>query len=435
MEQVEYLVVGAGVTGLSFANWIRQEHAARGLTAPLTAIVEAEQEPGGFCRTVVRDGFVWDYSGHFFHFRYPEIEAFLRARMSGEVRTVTKRAVIRFAGDDIDFPFQKNIHQLPREDFIDCLVSLYFRDQGFDTSQPPASFREMLYRRFGSGIADRFLVPYNEKLYACDLDSLDVDAMGRFFPHADIADIIRNMRAPPGTGDAGYNATFTYPARGAMEYVRALLHDLPKDCLSLGERLEAVDLSSRVARTDRRQLSYRYLVSSAPLPRLLAMCSLQHHAAAFGWNQVLVFNLGFDGKGPSGVHWIYFPDRRRRFYRVGFYDNILDGERMSLYVEIGARRGERLEVAAERERVLADLASESIVRGQKLTAWHSVLLDPAYVHITRAGQAEVSRCLAALEQYGVFSVGRYGRWTYCSIEDNLVETRALARKLATPLRG
>jgi hypothetical protein len=30
---------------------------------------------------------------------------------------------------------------------------------------------------------------------------------------------------------------------------------------------------------------------------------------------------------------------------------------------------------------------------------------------------------------GVHSVGRYGGWTYCSIEDNLVETRALARAL------
>jgi len=30
----------------------------------------------------------------------------------------------------------------------------------------------------------------------------------------------------------------------------------------------------------------------------------------------------------------------------------------------------------------------------------------------------------------VHTVGRYGGWTYCSIEDNLVETRALAEKLA-----
>src|SRR5262245_6812109 len=120
MDEVDFLVIGAGVSGLSFANWIREEAARRGRPAPKVQVVEAEAEPGGYCRTVIRDGFVWDYSGHFFHFRRPEIEAWLRARMPGqEVRTVARRSLIRFAGADIDFPFQKNIHQLPRQDFID----------------------------------------------------------------------------------------------------------------------------------------------------------------------------------------------------------------------------------------------------------------------------------------------------------------------------
>lgn len=39
----------------------------------------------------------------------------------------------------------------------------------------------MLYEKFGKNISEKFLVPYNEKLYACDLNMLDSDAMGRFF--------------------------------------------------------------------------------------------------------------------------------------------------------------------------------------------------------------------------------------------------------------
>src|SRR5690606_32037912 len=142
-------------------------------------------------RTVERDGFTWDFSGHFFHFRRPEIEAWLRARMTGvEIATVTRRASIRFAGRDIDYPFQKNIHQLPRADFIACLVDLYFKDEGGDPATAPRSFKDLVVRRLGRGIAERFLIPYNEKLYACDLDRLDVDAMGRFFPQADLDDVI-----------------------------------------------------------------------------------------------------------------------------------------------------------------------------------------------------------------------------------------------------
>jgi protoporphyrinogen oxidase len=417
-EEVDYLVVGAGVSGLGFANWIdARKHRV--------LVVEAEDEPGGYCRTVEQDGFVWDYSGHFFHFKRPEIEAWLRARMPGEdVRTVARVSKIRFAGTDIDFPFQKNIHQLPRQDFIDCLHDLYFRDAG---TGPAGSFEEMLYRRYGRSIADKFLVPYNEKLYATALSNLDVDAMGRFFPHADIADIIRNMRVPD---NAGYNATFTYPAGGAIRYIHALLRDLPEGTVACGERVVRIDLDARTAETTRRTVKWKRIVSSAPLPALLGMTGLAHDAGAWSWNRVLVFNLGFDRKGARGVHWMYFPDRSLSFYRVGWYDNILDGDRMSLYVEIGAPAGAELDVEAARQRVLADLAREKIVDGHELVSWHSVILDPAYVHITQRSLAEHARVAGELEARGVHSVGRYGRWTYCSIEDNLIETQELAQTLS-----
>lgn len=433
MDQVEYLVIGAGVSGLSFANWMRAEAALRLRPAPRVLVLEADSEPGGYCKTVVQDGFVWDYSGHFFHFKDPDIEAWLRARMPGqEIRTVAKRSFIRFQGRDIDFPFQKNIHQLPRQDFIDCLVDLYFRDQaaagqGHDQGRGFGSFQEMLYARFGKSIAEKFLIPYNEKLYACDLDTLDPDAMGRFFPHADIGDIIANMRRPD---NASYNATFTYPLGGAIQYIHALLHDLPEGSVAYGERLEAVDLRRQVARTSRREIGFRRLVSSAPLPALARMCGLADDPAwssCFTWNKVLVFNLGFDRKGATEPHWVYFPERDLSFYRVGFYDNIMDGDRMSLYVEIGAARDAVLDVEAMRGRVLADLERTGIVQGHRLVSWHSVVLDPAYVHITQASRAAHRALSAILNAAGVYPVGRYGGWTYCSIEDNMLETRALAR--------
>ena len=425
METVDYLVVGAGVTGLAFANEIRE----RGEGSVL--VLEAAEEPGGYCKTIKQDGFVWDYSGHFFHFRHPEIEAWLRARMPGrEVRRVEKRSTIIHRGSEIEFPFQKNIHQLPKPDFIDCLHKLYFRDEeDLDPARvPPGSFKEMVIRRFGGGIAERFLIPYNEKLYAADMGTLDADAMGRFFPHADLDAIVRNMVA---ADNASYNATFSYPLGGAIEYIEALLYDLPKSTVSLGEPLLEVDVAKRVARTSERDIRYGQLVSSAPLPDLAAMTGIGHDESAFAWNQVLVYNLGFDRKGRSGVHWIYFPDREVCFYRVGFYDNIMDSDRMSLYVEIGARAGASHETMASLETVLADLAAVGIIDGHNLVSSHSVVLDPAYVHVTSAGNLEAARLRSALKAENIHSAGRYGAWTYCSIEDNIVEARQLAAELSS----
>lgn len=417
MDQTRSLIIGAGVSGLSFANFTDD---------PDYLILEADQEIGGYCKTVARDGFVWDYSGHFFHFKHKELEQYLLDRMpADEVRVVEKVTRILYGDRLVDFPFQKNIHQLAQDEFIECLYDLVFREEQYGTGAP-ANFKEMLYRKFGRGISEKFLVPYNEKLYACDLATLDVDAMGRFFPHADLRDIVRNFRD---ADNSSYNSTFTYPRGGAIQYVNALKRDVPDRRIALGERLVSIDLRRRVATTDRRQIGYEQLISSAPLPAMLQMCGLQRPEQALSWNKVLVFNLGFDRKGWDKVHWVYFPERRFSFYRIGFYDNIFGTDRMSLYVELGYPSGAEIDVEAARTAVLADLERAGVIDGHRLVAEHNIVLDPAYVHITTSSQALVQQSRQVLAAGGVYSIGRYGGWTYCSIEDNMIEARDLARTL------
>jgi protoporphyrinogen oxidase len=416
VDKTRTLIIGAGISGLALADKLADGD---------YLICEADAEIGGYCKTVVQDGFVWDYSGHFFHFRHSEIEKELVSRMGSQrVLAIEKDARIHWKGELIDFPFQKNIHQLPKEDFIDCLHDLYFRED-----RAAASFEEMLYSKLGRSIAEMFLIPYNEKLYATDLGTLDVDAMGRFFPHADVAEIIKNFRRPD---NRAYNASFTYPEGGAIQYVHALAQGVDASRIALGERIEAIDLAARRATTSAgRVIAFERAVSSAPFPHLLRMAGLRHDPSDFTWNKVLVFNLGFDRKGLPGVHWMYFPQRELSFYRVGFYDNIFGTDRMSLYVEIGYAKDATIDVEAMRARVLADLARAGVVKDHQLVSHHSVVLDPAYVHITKRSIAEVKRLKDELASRGVYSIGRYGSWTYCSIEDNIVEARALAEQWQT----
>jgi protoporphyrinogen oxidase len=419
-DSVRTLIIGAGVTGLATAAALSE----RGDDDYL--VLEADAEMGGWCKTVKKEGFVWDYSGHFFHFRHPEIERWLRERMTGQrVRSVERKNFVAYKGRLINVPFQKNIHQLPQEEFIDCLYDLYFArssDTKRATAPPEENFKDMLSARLGKSICEKFLFPYNEKLYACDLATLDVDSMGRFFPHADLTDIVRNMKHPD---NGGYNATFTYPEGGAIEYVRAIASAVRPGGIALQEALVAVDLREKVARTTRREIRYDRLVSSAPLNRFAAMCGIDHDPSVWAWNKVLIYNLGFDTKGDKGMHWVYYPARETSFYRVGWYDNIFDTDRLSIYVELGFPRDARIDAEALQPKVLADLKREGVVTGQRLVAAHSVVLDPAYVHITKGSLAEQKRVAAIMKERDVWSLGRYGRWTYCAIEDNIVEAREL----------
>ena len=417
MERTRHLIIGAGVSGLAFADWLQDDD---------YLIVEAEDEIGGYCRTVRRNGFVWDYAGHFFHFRHPAIERYLVDRMGDQrVLRIGRDSRIWYGNRFIDFPFQKNIHQLPEGEYAQCVRGLQERPDG-----EPRNFKEMLYSRYGRGIAEKFLIPYNEKLYATNLARLDAGAMGRFFPHVSADEILQHAEAVP---YEGYNATFTYPEGGASQYVEALAKGVRRERIALRERVVRVDFENNIAITSRRKIRYETLVSSAPLTALLDACRVRYHPDTFDYSKVLVLNLGFDRKGHSDVHWIYYPERDLSFYRVGFYDNIFGSDRMSLYVEIGLSRGADTSSDARgamKARALADLQTCGIVTGQTLVASHDVLLDPAYVHITGRSKAEAAAKRDFLASRGVHSIGRYGAWTYCSIEDNIVEARALAEALA-----
>jgi len=244
-----------------------------------------------------------------------------------------------------------------------------------------------------------------------------------------LEEILRNADAP---SVDGYNATFTYPKGGAVQYVEAIAQGVRSDRIALGERVLSIDLNAKIATTSERQISYDVLVNSAPLISLLDMCGIRYDPAVFSHNRVQVFNLGFDSKGPRDVHWIYYPQRDISFYRVGFYDNIFDSDRMSLYVEVGVPWDVELspdERGALKARVITDLQTCGVLENQTLLASHDVLLDPAYVHITTSSIATAANKRELLAAQDVHSIGRYGGWTYCSIEDNIVEARALAERI------
>ncbi len=409
------LIIGAGISGISYANFTKNEY----------LLVEKEKEAGGYCRTIKRNNFVWDYSGHFFHFQHPELKEFVCKNIEpSSLRQVEKRTQIYYNGKYVDFPFQKNIHQLDKEEFIDCLYDLFSSEHGDVTS-----FKDMVYANLGKSIAEKFLVPYNEKLYACDLNTLDMNAMGRFFPKADKEDIIRNFRSQD---NSSYNSFFTYPEGGAVEYVSSLLSNVAPNKVCLEEKLVNIDIEKKIAFTNTRELKYDRLISTMPLPLLLDMCKLEYRKDAFSCNKVLVFNLGFDTKGNDQTSsWVYVPEKEYIFYRFGYYDNIMGTGRMSLYVEIGFPENAELEKeGVYLEQVLDGLKRMGVITTQKLVDYEMILMNPAYVHISKNGIEETLRCKRMLAEKDIYSIGRYGSWTYCSIEDNILEAKELASSLS-----
>ncbi len=418
MKKVKYLIIGGGVSGLTFANYVKDDY----------LIIEKENEVGGYCRTIKKGNFIWDYAGHFFHFKTEEFKRkFIDDVPKDKIIKQEKCTKIFFKDNLIDFPFQANIHQLKKEDFIDCLYDLYFKTE----KENYDNFLDMLYGKFGKSIVEMFLKPYNEKLYACDLTNLDKDAMGRFFPYANLDDIIKNMKK---NQINSYNNDFLYPKDGAGYFMNLLYENLDKNKVILNNKVKKINLRDKIVNTDNEEIHFEYLINTIPFNQFLKLTANQEYlniSNELSYNKVLVFNLGFNKKSKyDKEHWIYIPDKNINFYRIGFYDNILNSDKLSMYVEIGYGKSDSINEKEQLDKTLKSLKLMNIIDDTfVLEEYSTIIMDPAYVHINTKNDQDVKKCMKELNSNNIYSIGRYGGWTYCSMEDCMVEAKELAEKL------
>ena len=421
MKKAKNLIIGAGISGLTLANYLDDY-----------MIVEKENVVGGYCKTHYVKDYIWDYAGHFFHFKTEEFKKkFIDSLNADEYVTQDKKTYIYFDESLIDYPFQTNIHELSKEKFIDCLYDLFNKEE----KENYDNFLDMLYGKFGKSITEMFLKPYNEKLYACDLKTLDKDAMGRFFPYADIKAIINNMKE---SKNSSYNNTFLYPKKGAQVIIDILMQKIKKEQILLNTKVTYIDAKNKEAKLSNGEvIQYENLINTIPLNQFLMLFSNSKYSELSNnltYNKVLVFNLGFNKKSKyDKEHWIYIPDKNINFYRIGFYDNILNSDKLSMYIEIGYPKKQNIdekEIKTQLDLTLKNLQKMQVIDSSfELVAYESIIMDPAYVHINTENNLQIKKIIQELQTDKVFSIGRYGGWTYCSMEDCMIEAKNLVSKL------
>jgi protoporphyrinogen oxidase len=407
------LIIGAGISGLSFAVRKKDED---------YLVLERDLVVGGLCQSFKDSGFVWDVAGHFFHFHSDDTKRYYEQLMNGRIQCLaTKCAKVYYGGKYMDAPFQYNIHQLPMNEFIECLTGLYYAD----CKEGNVFFDEYVRKKFGNGIADKFLIPYNEKLYACKMNELECDSMGVYLPKLDFGMLMDFYRGERGRT---YNDTFCYPINGCEEIINALLERLDKDRIHLNEEAILIDTDKKIVHTKNETYEYEYLINTSPLPDFASMSGCGG-MEVLTHNKVLVFNIGFDRPSiDKQVSWVYYPGDEI-FYRVGFYNNIASTDRLSVYVEIGYRAEDKIDVDDAFRQTLADLKRVNIISEHQVVAHMPYIITPGYVHITSEGKEYVDKLICKMERRNVFMVGRYARWEYSAMDNSLEQAAELANRI------
>ena len=429
------VVIGGGLTGLVAGERL----AAGGWEVP---VLEREAEPGGACRSLEREGYVFDHTGHLLHVGRPETERYLaELGLWDELRVWERRAAIVIGGHVTPYPVQIHTHGLAPAVRRDCLLG-FVRAWAAAPEREPASFRDWVLERFGTGLAEHFFFPYNRKLDRAEPEELALDWVGRYVPKPDLEQVVDGALGLH-DGRVGYNAVFRYPAAGGIRLLPDRVAERVPD-LRTGTEVVAVHLGERWLETAAgERLGFDAALATVSLPSLIDMVvdPLPDEVAAtrraLRWVRVLNLALGVRGPAPVEEHWRYFPDPELPYYRVGFPSNhgrlAPDGcHTVSVEVSLDPGSGdvEAAAAASEAALVAGGLLDPAAVEVRQLT-----IVDPAYVVHDHARPQAVAVLRGLLRGHGVRLAGRWAEWKYSAMEDAILDGTAAARRLAEGRAG
>jgi protoporphyrinogen oxidase len=185
-------------------------------------------------------------------------------------------------------------------------------------------------------------------------------------------------------------------------------------------------------------VGYDSVLNPIPLSGLLELCEgvpadVSAAARRLRCPHLYYLDVALDTPARLDYHWVYVPEPRYPCYRVGCYSNF--SEKMappgkaSLYVELAERERPNL------EKLLPQVGEALVEMGwcrspSEIAFARLRRIDHAYVIFDRAYREALSAIEPFLDENGIVSRGRYGSWTYSSMEDALIAGREAAIELA-----
>jgi protoporphyrinogen oxidase len=426
-SSIPVAILGAGLTGMSAAYHLER------MGVPYR-LFERLPHPGGHAITVEDEGYRFDRTGHLLHLRDPAMRELVLSWIGDDYVEIERRSRIWSSGVYTRYPFQANTFGLPPDVAYECLHG--FIKAHFAKEKPaPQNFEEFCLIHFGEGISRHFMIPYNTRLWGVSPSEITAAWCARFVPLPKLEDVLAGA-VGKSERELGYNARFIYPRLGIGELSKGLARALPS--LELGRAPRSIDLRARALVFEDEVIRYGALISTVPLTALVGLFdgapeAVRSAAARLRCTHLYYLDVALDAPCGQPLHWVYVPEAKYPFYRVGCYSNFSPAMappgKAGLYVEL-ADRGEPhlpslLPAVASGLVEMGIIASPSAIRFARVRR-----IDYAYVVFDHAYYASLGAVRPFLEEQRVVSAGRYGGWNYSSMEDALIFGRDAAKAAA-----
>lgn len=205
-------ILGGGISGIALQRFFKRP----------SEILESADKPGGLCRTFFKDGFGYDLGGHILFSKNETINTLVDELLGENINRCKRANKILFKDRLIKYPFENDLGALSKEDAYECLIGYLKNDY-----PKPTNLEEWCYHTFGKGIAEKYLLPYNQKIWNIPVNQQTMEWVERI-PKPPMEDVLKSAL---GISTEGYlhQLFFRYPKQGGVEaLVKALMPKEPQ---------------------------------------------------------------------------------------------------------------------------------------------------------------------------------------------------------------
>lgn len=408
MEKVKYLILGAGPAGLTLANRLKD----LGETSFL--VLEKEAQAGGLCRSVIVDGSPFDIGGgHFLDVRRPQVNEFLfRFMPENEWELFQRDSRIWVDGAETGHPLEANIWQFDLQEQAAYLTSI--AKAGCNSGQPmPEQFVEWIIWKLGQRIADHYMLPYNQKMFADELNELGTYWLEKL-PDVSFEETLLSCLTHKPYGTQPGHASFYYPKKyGYGELWLRMAEELSPKVL-YGAEAAKLDCEERRVKTKTGDVfQAEKIITTVPWRSFEEISGMPEEIKSLieRLKSSAIETRYVPEHLDTPAQWIYVPDPEIPYHRILVRHNFCQGS-----------KGYWVETRKERVGLFEHAAASG--------GTYYYINEYAYPLNTIGKPVIMKKLLEVCEMKGIYGLGRWGE--HCHYNSDVVVELAMkfAEKLA-----
>lgn len=419
MDMVDYLILGAGISGLSASYHLKQKGYE-------SIIIEKESQIGGLCRSFKINGFTFD---HFIHLSFTQND-YVKSIFNSQVDSIEHipNPHCYYQGKWIKHPAQNNLFPLEVEEKIKVFIDFVNRKQIKEQT-----YADWLFNCYGESFAKSFPMRYTRKYWGVEASELELEWIGKRMYKPSMEEVLRGMLTED-TPVTYYAKKMYYPIKGGyLSYIKPLAVG---SHIQLNERVLSIDLENKTVLTTKHCYPYRHLISSLPLPALVELTKdapqyLKDAANQLRYTSGYIISVGLKTKNIPPYLWMYVYDEDllpARIYSPSLKSsNNAPEDCASIQAEVYVDSRKLLKESDETilKKTVNDLIRMKVINQEDIL--FTDIRFESFANVTFTHDVYQNRGIirSFYEDKGIKLIGRFGRWEYFWSDQSLLSGKNL----------